>query len=279
MNNFGIYVMDNFDKKLEEHIQSELKFVWTLIYHILLSPITLILVLLKKKRMSDLTKPFRLVRNFFFAARFTSNIILINLFLFPIWFFLPDQWFNFFVSHPSDLITFHWHTLITSGFMHSDVFHLAGNMLAIFIFGRIVERKVGTRQTALIYFLALILSGIFSSLIHLLIIGDNVGGVGASGALMGLVSAAILFDPLYITHLLLFPLPVMLVGWLTIYSDITGILNPIEDGIGHFAHLGGFLSISIITFLLNTKMRKRLKKGFIVNIVSLIVFIVVMMLK
>ena len=62
------------------------------------------------------------------------------------------------ISYPSDLLTFRFHTLITSGFLHADIFHLLGNMLGIFIFGRVMERKLGFFKTFLIYFGALIIS-------------------------------------------------------------------------------------------------------------------------
>lgn len=175
------------------------------------------------------------------------------------------------VHYPSNLFSVKAYTLITSGFLHANLMHLLGNMLGIFIFGRVLERKLGAGKTALIYFGALIISGVFSSLIHLFLMGDNTGGIGASGALMGLVATAILIDPFYITYELLLPLPVMVVGWITIYADITGILNPVEDGIGHFAHIGGFLSIAIVMFLLGVEERKKLVKGFMINIISLIV--------
>ena len=136
--------------------------------------------------------------------------------------------------------------LITAGFLHANLLHISGNMLALFIFGRVVERKLGSGKTLLVYFGALILSGVFTSIIHFLILGDNTPGLGASGAIMGLISTAILLEPWYLTYELLFPLPIMVVGWLAIFADISGILNPVEDGIGHFAHLGGFISISLL---------------------------------
>ncbi len=65
----------------------------------------------------------------------------------------------------------------------------------------------------------------------------------------------------------------MFVGWLTIYADIIGIINPTADGIGHFAHLGGSLSVTILLFFLTTEDKNTLKKGFYINIFSLIFFV------
>ena len=117
----------------------------------------------------------------------------------------------------------------------------------------------------------MILSMIFTSLIHSLFLNDNIPGLGASGAIMGLIAAAILLNPFYLTYEAIIPLPIMLIGWLTLYADITGILNPLEDGIGHFAHLGGFLSIGLLLYLLGIDERAKMKKGIIINIASFII--------
>ncbi len=63
----------------------------------------------------------------------------------------------------------------------------------------------------------------------------------------------------------------MIVGWLTIYLDIIGVLNPAEDGIGHFAHLGGFLSIAVIAYFMGVDDKEQIKKGFWINVGSLAV--------
>jgi len=66
----------------------------------------------------------------------------------------------------------------------------------------------------------------------------------------------------------LIPLPIMVLGWLAIIADVTGIMSARNDGIGHLAHLGGFLAIACIVFFLDKKEKDQLKKGLIVNIVS-----------
>lgn len=253
-----------------KRIESETRFIWKLLLYILLTPITLILVLFKRRQLKELLQPFSDLYQFLFAAKFTALIIIINIVIYFLSLSFSETLFTILINYPADLISLRLHTFFTAGFLHADLSHLFGNMLAIFIFGRIVERKIGSLKTALVYFGALFISSLFSSAIHLFLLGDNIGGIGASGALMGLVAAAILLDPFYITYELLLPLPVMIVGWLTIYFDIIGILNPIEDGIGHFAHLGGFISIAVIIYLLDIEEKARLRKGFLINVLSLI---------
>jgi len=255
---------------MTEEITSESKFIWKFIGLILLTPITLIQILFRKKEFSDLFEPFRYLYRFVTEPKFTITIIGINTLIFILMAFLPDQTIMNFVQTPTDLFTAKFYTLFTAGFMHANLTHLFGNMLLIFIFGRALERKLGSGKTALIYFGALIISGIFSALVNMLI-ADNTPGLGASGALMGLIAAAILIDPLYFTYELLVPLPIMVVGWIAIYGDLIGILNPVEDGIGHFAHLGGFISVALIAFILGLKERKEMLKGLLINVASLIV--------
>lgn len=250
-------------------IRSESRFIWKFIIHIIISPIIFLLVIFRKKTFKDLFLPFQELFAFIFEPKATITIIILNVLLFITELFTPEKTLSVFFSRPTDLFSAQAYTLITSGFLHASILHLFGNMLALFIFGRVVEKNLGSMKFILIYIGALLLSGIFSSLIHIFLIHDNTPGLGASGAIMGIIAAAILLEPFYITYELILPLPIMIVGWLTIFADITGILNPTEDGIGHFAHLGGFLSIAILLYLLESKDRKKIRKGFIINVVSL----------
>jgi len=174
------------------------------------------------------------------------------------------------IRYPSDFLSIRAYSLITSGFIHGDFMHLFWNMLFLFVFGRIVERKVGFRKMILIYFLALIISQVLDS-IALLILGVNAGSIGASGAIMGIVSAAILLDPFYFTHLLIVPVPVMLIGWMLIVDNLMNVGKIMDNSVGYIAHLAGFVSIGIIAGFLSGTDKARLKKGFLINIAVLLV--------
>ncbi len=254
-----------------EEIESESKFLWKFLLHILIIPITLLLIIFKKKEGKDLFQPVTDLIKFIFEPKFIISIIIVNILLFVIsFFFLNDTTLTSFINFPADLLSSRFYTLVTAGFLHASWSHLLGNMLGIFIFGRVVERKLGFFKTLVVYLGALIISSLFTSCIHLYIIGDNIGGLGASGALMGLISTAILLNPFYLTYELIVPLPIMVSGWLAISADIAGILNPAEDGIGHFAHIGGFISIGLLMFLIGIDERSKLKKGLIIHFISLI---------
>ncbi|MCF7872033.1 rhomboid family intramembrane serine protease [Candidatus Woesearchaeota archaeon] len=259
---------------MKTEIQSESKFLWKFIGLLLLTPATLILMLFGKRKPKDLFAPFKYLYQFIFEPKFTITLIIINIAVFIISLFLPEQTLLSLIQYPADLLI-RPYTLITAGFLHAGIAHLLGNMLALFIFGRVLERKIGAGKTATIYFGALIISGIFTSIINLYILENNTPGLGASGAIMGLVAAAILIEPFYFTYELIFPLPIMVVGWLTIWLDIIGILNPSADGIGHFAHLGGFLSVAILSFVIGIESKTKMKKGLIINLISLAILIII----
>lgn len=252
-------------------IESESRYLWTLFVEILKLPVTFVLIFFGKRKFGDLFRPFVYSAKFAVAPKCTTLLIILNVLVFVIGLFVD---LSVFVHVPSDIFSSRIFTLFTAGFLHADFSHLFANMAGIFIVGRIVEMKLGAFKTFFLYIFSLLISMLFSSLIHLWIIQDNTAGIGSSGALMGLVSVAILLDPFYITYKFFVPLPIMAIGWLAVFADISGIINPVEDGIGHFAHLGGFLSIAVIMFFLSSHDRAKLKKGLIMNFSTLLAGII-----
>jgi membrane associated rhomboid family serine protease len=80
-----------------------------------------------------------------------------------------------------------WWRIITSGFMHYGFLHLAFNMYALYILGSMIEPVVGRVRFALIYFVGLIAGSVGA-----LILDPNALTAGASGAVFGLMGAAVL---------------------------------------------------------------------------------------
>ncbi len=81
--------------------------------------------------------------------------------------------------------------LITSLFIHVGIVHLAGNMLVLWWVGGLVEKILGRSVLAGIYFLSGVAGGLLSLIWHT----QELVGVGASGAILGVAGAlaAILF--------------------------------------------------------------------------------------
>jgi membrane associated rhomboid family serine protease len=78
-----------------------------------------------------------------------------------------------------------WYRLVTSGFLHFGVIHLAFNMLLLFQLGQVLEPVIGRVRFGLLYFAAL-LAGSAGALI----LQPNAIHGGASGAVFGLMGAA-----------------------------------------------------------------------------------------
>jgi membrane associated rhomboid family serine protease len=75
--------------------------------------------------------------------------------------------------------------LFTSMFLHANPFHLFGNVVFLLIFGTSLEEQVSVRKWLVTY----ISSGIVGN-IAFLFLGGDAAGVGASGAIWGLLAAA-----------------------------------------------------------------------------------------
>ena len=240
-------------------IQSESKFVWRQILFIISLPVLLFQILFGSKKFSELGKPFRELFAFFFEPKITVMIIAANVavFLYET-FYLTEKQIMALAFQPSDFLHFNYVPIVSSWFLHASVAHLVGNMIFLYIFGRIVEKDFGWK-ILLLYFGSAIISDSVSAF-------AGQGGIGASGAIAGLIGTAILMHPFYLTYLVVgIPLPIIAVGWLAIISDVTGILMPKNDNIGHFAHVGGYLAISLLVFMFGKEEKHKLKIGLIIN--------------
>src|SRR5436190_2171665 len=78
-----------------------------------------------------------------------------------------------------------WYRIVTGGFLHAGLLHIAFNMFALFILGSLLEPAIGTPRFLGIYGVAL-LAGSCGALI----VTPDALTVGASGAIFGLMSAA-----------------------------------------------------------------------------------------
>lgn len=132
-------------------------------------------------------------------------------------------------------------TAITSGFVHADLAHLAFNAITYWFFAFPLELQIGTAKFLILYFAGLLLSHVGTFLKH----RDNpeYATLGASGAIMAVLFASIVYNPGQSLFLLgipfAIPAPLYAVGYLayTYWSarHPTGRIN-------HDAHLGGALT-------------------------------------
>jgi membrane associated rhomboid family serine protease len=85
------------------------------------------------------------------------------------------------------VVTGEWYRLVTSGFLHADLLHIAFNMYLLYVLGRMIEPVVGHVRFGVVYFFSL-LCGSFGALL----LSPDVLTVGASGAVFGLMGLAVI---------------------------------------------------------------------------------------
>lgn len=139
--------------------------------------------------------------------------------------------------------------MFSSGFLHVDITHLLFNMLTLYFFAHTVILQLGTLNFIIIYVASLV----FGNLLALYFHKDEYwySAVGASGAVTGILYAAILLYPEMKLYMFFVPIPipgyVFGVGYL-LYS-IYGMKNRLGN-IGHDAHFGGAVGGYVITLIL-----------------------------
>ncbi len=131
-----------------------------------------------------------------------------------------------------------WYRLLTSGFLHVGGAHLAFNMITLYFFAGNIESYLGSWAFLVLYFGSLLGGNLFSLFIQRH--NDLYRAVGASGAVSGVVFAAIaLFPGMKLAFIFVpIPFPAWVYGVGFVIYSIYGIRSQ-RDNIGHEAHLGG----------------------------------------
>jgi len=129
--------------------------------------------------------------------------------------------------------------LLTSGFLHLNEFHLAANMVSLYLFGPLIERFCGPAQFLAIYLGAMVGGNLLALYVHRY---HDYRALGASGGVSGILLAYTLLFPGGGVNL--YFLPIAIPGWLfaIIYllSAFYGVQRKMTN-VGHDAHLGGAL--------------------------------------
>lgn len=114
----------------------------------------------------------------------TIFLILLNIVVFFI--FKENEAYRFVPGQ------FNFIHLLTSMFLHANVWHLLVNIWFLWIFGDNVEGKIGHLKFLFFYFLC----GIFSAIIYLFLGTNlNVSLMGASGAISGILGGYLILFP------------------------------------------------------------------------------------
>ena len=191
---------------------------------------------------------------------------------------------NLFALHDIHSVYFRPHQLVTHLFMHGSFTHILFNMLALWMFGSILENLWGSKRFLVFYMLC----GLGAALMHLgvlymemdkvmdyfqqlpfdqqqqLLYSDrfkvNTPTVGASGAVFGCLAAFGYLFPNSLIYLYFF-IPIKAKWFVIIYAGLElwlGVQNSAGDNVAHWAHLGG----ALVGFLLVLYWNKRNRRNF-----------------
>ena len=167
-------------------------------------------------------------------------------------------------------------TLITSMFLHGGWAHLFSNMLALYIFGDNVEDRLGPAKYLIFY----LLCGLAAQMSQIYFNRDStVPGIGASGAIAGVLGAYLLLYPharvITLIPVFFYPLfveipAVFYLGFWFVSQLLNGTLEIVHTiyspevrhagGIAWWAHAGGFVAGALLVWPFATPKRKMQKK-------------------
>ena len=201
----------------------------------------------------------------------TWSLIIANTVVFLLIFSMPepmrDQVISAFAFDPSHI--FEVWRFFTFMFVHGSASHLFFNMLALFFFGKLLEEKdEGVRPAwyIAIYFV----SGVMGAIASLLT--SPAPGIGASGAIFGVMGAVMLLRPLKKIHLYILPLPAAFVAITFVIAEtFLAYFQPDYGNVAHIAHIGGILTGSIFAYFYDPK---RAVKGSLFLVISVVLLIV-----
>ena len=223
----------------------------------------------------------------------TTAIIIANIMMYVISsyenFFIgvSDYWVSLggfvpsLIENPSQ-----WYRILTSMFLHADLFHIFFNMYFLYVFGRAVETALGSLRFLILYFV----SGIMASVFHTAF--SFIGGpaayitpaIGASGAISGVLGAyLILYPGTYLIAGFGFVFPIFFrvkASYYLIFWFATQLFYGFTKTGGStavFAHAGGF--VAGIVFLPLLIDRDRVAQFRIFRLFSIIPYLAPVRLK
>ncbi len=128
--------------------------------------------------------------------------------------------------------------IFTYMFLHGGIGHIFFNMLALWLFGSMLERVWGSREFVKYY----LMTGLGGGLCYFLFnMGSQIPTVGASGAIYGLLVAYAVLFPENIIYVW-FVIPLKAKWFALIFGGIEFVSSfNATSGVAHLAHLGGMV--------------------------------------
>jgi len=156
-------------------------------------------------------------------------------------------------------------TLLTYMFTHYSVWHIFGNMLMLYIFGKIFQDYAGSKRVPAVYIYGGLIGAVLAlATYHLIPAFQQFAPaefmVGASAGVMAIVLAAATLVPDYLLHLfILGPVRLKFIALFVVVLDLIGVSTYTNAG-GHLSHIGGALFGYL--FVVQMKKGKDFSVGF-----------------
>jgi len=193
-----------------------------------------------------------------FSAPTTLALIIVNIFI-SLYAFYGDRTFiNQFAFQVHAVRDLKQHyRIVTSSFLHANPAHLILNLMTLFFFGPEIERILGKLGFLVVYFGAIITSGLVSLRVNR--DNPNYASVGASDAVSGVVLSYCCFYPFAKIYFLFLPIgiPALLFGAIFILLSAQ-MMERQNRIIAHEGHLGGALAGVALTILMRPEVITRL---------------------
>jgi membrane associated rhomboid family serine protease len=173
-----------------------------------------------------------------------QSLLIANIAVYLLQFLVGGPLFQYFALWPLGSGFAPWQ-LVTYSFLHdpANIMHIAFNMFALYMFGSDIERVFGPRRMLSYYLVCVVTAAVAQLVVVSAINAPPYPTVGASGGVFGLLLAFGMYFPRR-KLLLIFP-PIPMPAWLfvTLYGVIELFLGVTgtQQGVAHFAHLGGML--------------------------------------
>ncbi len=129
-----------------------------------------------------------------------------------------------------------WYQFLTAGFMHSHqgLWHILGNMFALYVFGKAIEERLGGKEMLRLYLIAIVLGNVVWGLRQYLLVGpfgkpDDLAYATTFGSSAGVTALTLLFCLYFpratINLFFVIPVPAWIVGILIIVGDLSGVMS------------------------------------------------------
>lgn len=141
-------------------------------------------------------------------------------------------WFD-----PTAIASHPW-GFLTSIFLHGGLLHLFFNGFALYMFGPILERKIGSNKFLALFLAAGVIGSIFYYAFVALHVTPALPALGASGAIYGILGALAVLTPDLLVLVFFIPMSMRNAAVVWVLLEFLGTFDT-TSGIASAAHLGG----------------------------------------